>query len=283
MEAFVQRVNTCIDSLARNCGIETASDLFSVELSVLLDEMQEDYESWNKNTPERFIFDMLVRRSQTAVVDYWETILMIVAANIDADKEFELRMDMLALVEHLLLQTDLHSTIVFYSEIILKMILLPTMQWRVGKPNVRIRKASIVCLIKLIDQNLIEKDKLYESDKQIVTALKNCMDDDWANDIRYAAVVFLRQYLAYLKEQYDREDYVAIYPEMLKRLDDAQDGIRLEICKVFEIFFDQLPDPWSSSLYEYAVKTIFVHIDDPSEAIQQAVVAVLKKAARVQT
>ena len=62
--------------------------------------MKEQYESWNKHTPERFIFDMLVRRSFTAVVDYWESILMIIAANVDNEKEAELRMDMLSLVEH---------------------------------------------------------------------------------------------------------------------------------------------------------------------------------------
>jgi len=33
---------------------------------------------------------MLVRRSQTAVVDYWETILEIMAANCDNEKDVEL-------------------------------------------------------------------------------------------------------------------------------------------------------------------------------------------------
>ena len=64
--------------------------------------MKEDYETWDKNTPERFIFDLLVRRSTTAVVDYWETILMIIAANVEKGKDYELRMDMLSLVEHFL-------------------------------------------------------------------------------------------------------------------------------------------------------------------------------------
>jgi hypothetical protein len=65
--------------------------------------MKEQYENWNKHTPERFIFDLLVRRSYTAVVDYWESILMIIAANIDNEKEAELRMDMLSLVEHFIM------------------------------------------------------------------------------------------------------------------------------------------------------------------------------------
>ena len=102
MASFHKRVNECIEQLAHNCGIETSSDLFSIELATLLDEMKESYEDWNKNSPDRFIFDMLVRRSFTAVVDYWETILMIIAANIEHDKDFELRMDMLNLTEHFL-------------------------------------------------------------------------------------------------------------------------------------------------------------------------------------
>lgn len=151
MANFSQRVDKTIEALAHNCGIETASDLFSIELSTLLDEMKEQYEDWNKHTPERFIFDMLVRRAHSAVVDYWETILMIIAANIEMEKEYELRMDMLTLVEHFLIQKDLHSTIVFYSDIIMKMILIPCTQWRAGKPNVSIRKAAVVCQIKLVE------------------------------------------------------------------------------------------------------------------------------------
>jgi hypothetical protein len=165
MSTQVKRVDQCIQDLATNCDIATSSDLFSIELAALLEEMEEDYENWNKHTPERFIFDMLVRRADTAVVDHWETILMIIASNVDIEKDFELRMDMLSLTEHFLMQKSLHSTIVFYGEIILKMILLPTLSWRVGKPNVSIRKGTIVCLIKMIEQALIDPEKLYAYNK----------------------------------------------------------------------------------------------------------------------
>lgn len=45
---------------------------------------------------------MLVRKSNVAVMDYWDDVLMIIASNVDSSKEYELRMDMLALIEHLL-------------------------------------------------------------------------------------------------------------------------------------------------------------------------------------
>lgn len=271
-----------MELLARNVGLEESSDLFSVELESLIKEMKEDYENWTRTTPERFIFDLLVRRSDTAVVDYWEEILEIIAMNIDHAKDVELRFDMLSLIEHLLMQESLHSTILFYTEIVIKLILLPCTEWRAGMPIGKIRKASVICLIKLMEKNLIEKDKLNLLLPEICNKLMSTLDDDWAHDLRFASVVLLTKIMEFFKEDMDREGFNKIYVELLKRLDDAQDGIRIETCKAFEVYFEYLPDPWSSSLYKYAIKQIFIHIDDPSELIQQAIVKVLEKACRVQ-
>ena len=256
-----------MELLARNVGLEESSDLFSVELESLIKEMKEDYENWTRTTPERFIFDLLVRRSDTAVVDYWEEILEIIAMNIDHAKDVELRFDMLSLIEHLLMQESLHSTILFYTEIVIKLILLPCTEWRAGMPIGKIRKASVICLIKLMEKNLIEKDKLNLLLPEICNKLMSTLDDDWAHDLRFASVVLLTKIMEFFKEDMDREGFNKIYVELLKRLDDAQDGIRIETCKAFEVYFEYLPDPWSSSLYKYAIKQIFIHIDDPSELI----------------
>lgn len=104
---------------------------------------------------------MLVRRSQTAVIDFWDEILEIIATCVDREKDYELRIDMLALTEHFLQTENLHPTIVFYSEIMLKMILIPCLKWSNGIPSNSIRKASVVCTMVLIDKNLIEGVKFY--------------------------------------------------------------------------------------------------------------------------
>ena len=44
-------VNATLELLAKNCGLDEASDLFSQELESLLKEMKEDYDKWNRNTP----------------------------------------------------------------------------------------------------------------------------------------------------------------------------------------------------------------------------------------
>lgn len=56
-------VDQTLEILAKNCGLDDASDLFSQELEALLKEMKEDYDQWGRHTPQRFVFDMLVRRS----------------------------------------------------------------------------------------------------------------------------------------------------------------------------------------------------------------------------
>ena len=174
---------------------------------------------------------------------------------------------MLALVEFLLNQEILHVNIGFYSEIILKMILIPSTVWKVGKPNIKIRKASVICMMRLLDHKLISKEKLYNSFKEIMGVIKNCMDDDWANDLRFTSVVLIRRLIDYLQEVFDAEDYKEIYPELLKRLDDSQDSIRIATSETFSTFFKYLPDPWSVSLYEYTVKNIFIHLDDQNPEI----------------
>jgi hypothetical protein len=75
MSPYRDQVDRAMDVLAKSCGLEEGSDLFSVELSALIDEMQENYENWNKHSADRFMFDLLLRRSQTALVERFEDIL----------------------------------------------------------------------------------------------------------------------------------------------------------------------------------------------------------------
>jgi len=101
------------------------------------------------------------------------------------------------------------------------MILIPSSVWKVGSPNVKIRKAAVICMIRLVDNKLISPKKLKDSFKQIMGVLKNCIDDDWANDLRFTSVIFIKKLIEYLHEEFDDEDYKEIYPELLKRLDDS--------------------------------------------------------------
>jgi len=111
-------------------------DLFSEGLTALLAMMKDTFEKWDRYTADRFVFDILVKRSTHAILeDQWEEVLMIIASNIEHEKDLELRMDMLALLEFLISRGELSERWIFYTDIIIKMILIPAAEWRMGKPN----------------------------------------------------------------------------------------------------------------------------------------------------
>ena len=72
-----------------------------------------------------------------------------------------------------------------------------------------------------MEQQLIDEDKLYENFGAMFKLLKTSMEDDWDNDMRFASVVLMKHILLYIQADFDSEDYKAVYPELLKRLDDA--------------------------------------------------------------
>ncbi len=67
-------------------------------------------------------------------------------------------MDTLILVEYLLegLKTQLQP----YARQILTDVLIPSAIWRVGKAQIKVRKASIVNMVKLIQLNIISAEDL---------------------------------------------------------------------------------------------------------------------------
>jgi len=87
------------------------------------------------------------------------------------------------------------------------------------------------------------------------------------------------QTVGHLKSVKDSDQLREVYPELLKRLDDSQDAIRVTVCDALSMFFKCLPPNWSRTLYEYIIRTLFVHLDDPNPQIQQAIYAVLESAA----
>ena len=73
------------------------------------------------------------------------------------------------------------------SEQLLKKVLLLSIRWKVGKPQIKIRKAGVINIINLIERGIINDEQLLECFKDMVPHLKNCMNDDWGPDLRLAS------------------------------------------------------------------------------------------------
>lgn len=64
------------------------------------------------------------------------------------------------------------------------------------------------------------------------------MSDDWAPDLRYACVCLVEKLLLCLDGELEDLDMLDLYPALLERLDDAQDPVRIEVCKGIRVFLE---------------------------------------------
>lgn len=71
-------------------------------------------------------------------------------------------MDILVLVEFLINLPALRNDLKNYSVFILMKILVPSAVWRAGKPQIKIRKAAVINIMKLITEDLIESKVLHQ-------------------------------------------------------------------------------------------------------------------------
>jgi hypothetical protein len=104
-------------------------------------------------------------------------------------------MDTLVLVEAVLNISELNQSLAPLSEQLLKKVLIVAIQWKVGKPQIKIRKAGVINMISLISKKIINEDQLLDSFKDLFPHLKNCLNDDWAPELRLASCELLEKYL----------------------------------------------------------------------------------------
>lgn len=110
------------------------------------------------------------------------------------------------------------------------------MLWRSGKPNIKIRKASILIFSKMLTKGLFPPAELHTIYGDIMAPLKDCLEDDWAADLRLSSVHFCQLLINTLTNHLDQIQLSNLRPLLLTRLDDAQDIIRIEVASAIRAF-----------------------------------------------
>lgn len=276
---FHVEVRKTMQILAEFCGFTSLDQLYSLELSCILEKFRDTHKQWKRNSPDRFAFDTYVRNGGIALDKHWIDILMIISTCCEAGRDIEMRIDMMILLENIIDNPDLADQIRSYVEFIIPEILIPATAWNVHRTNGKVRKAALVCIIKIFKNGLIESDTANTFFKDILLVLKSTLEDDWDPELRYLSIHALKFLLTLCGEVLNTQQLVDLYPHLLKRLDDSQDTNRILACEVFVLFFKIAQKvKISESTFEYIMKTAFIHLDDPNENVRQAVLNFLKEA-----
>jgi len=207
--------------------------------------------------------------------------LEILEATVNPASDVEVKIDALALVEYIIKLPDIEPELKKYSPRLMSKILIPATIWKAGRPNVKIRKAGVVCIFHLVERDLIPEETLLKLLDEFKGTLKSCLNDDFAPDLRFSACCLMESFLRHLTNLLSDYELKDLYPILLERLDDSQDMIRIEISKSISAFFQCKQLKFSPSIFEYVIRNIKIHLDDQNEQIQMAIFNLLKEAANI--
>jgi len=275
-------VDSCMDFLADLCA-HPRRQLYEEHLETRLGELLAgaDCELWDERSAKRHVLETLLRNSGPAVAQHLGALVPVLTRQSSpADASTPARIDLLGLLHFLVMEGDstISEALREHAPALLDGVLIPNCIWKAGQGNNKIRKGGMVCIHALLKQHLVSPAALNAAFSDLLPILKSCLDDSWSPDNRMIACLVLACLLTDLQAEINGEQLREVYPEMLKRLDDSNDKIRAVVCEALSVFFKCLPPNWSRSLYEYILRTLFVHLDDPNPEIQEGIYGVLQAA-----
>ena len=273
-------------SLCVYCGFDSIESLYSFEMVTILDKFKTSHKLWRRNSPDRFAFDSLVKNAGIALENSWKEVLTIISNSIEVEKDLEMRVDMMVLMEKIIDTKILSDDARMFAPFMIREILIPGTYWKNNRPSYKIRQVALVCLIKMFDNQLVDLDMFNDGNDIIVeffTVLKVTLADDWDANLRFLSIVLVGRVFTYCEKMITEFHLSDSYNMILKRMDDAQDKIRIESCNVLKTFFRICMKgiKVSESQFKFIIETLFVHFDDSKEEIRIAVKEVLKYASQV--
>lgn len=283
-----EKADELLDDLATTQSLESKTELFQQHTLPLLQSFGDGHVAWTNHSPERQIFDNLLLEAGPVVGHFLEEIFTVFKSCLKPEKDPEMRLKFFALLSKLVMNsaTTLDSQQQFcqYAPSMVKEIILPNCVWRAGRTAGAIRTTAVSCMWALLQSGVLTKETLEPVAEELITQIITTMDDDNKSTRLISCRVMTRTFET-LGPALDQDRLHNLYPELLKRLDDSSDEIRIMVTRTFLAYFDCFQDKYDRSLYsahlEAIYKGLLVHLDDPEQQIQEAVLKVLERAAQI--
>nr|XP_002127221.1 dynein assembly factor 5, axonemal [Ciona intestinalis] len=285
-EDVLKQCDESLLNISESLGI-SVQDLYVRHTREVLDSMRSSYKEWTMYSVEQRIFDSLISRAGPVVGEVLEQVMPMLEVNLNPQKDPELRLKFFTLLSKLLMDTrqTLDSKKEFssdHAETIITKMIAPNLIWKAGRTSAAVRTIAVATLWALLRSGLVLRDvgcKLFEA---LLPQLKSALDDD-VKSTRLTTAKVLARFLHICGDSAEVDKILHnIYMELLKRLDDASDEIRIAVTKTWKQYFKCFnAATYDQSLYRAHLEAMYggllVHMDDPDTNIQVSVRDVLKE------
>ncbi|CAL1545836.1 unnamed protein product [Lymnaea stagnalis] len=284
----VNGAHNCLEQLATAQGLTDKAQLFENHTKPLIDSFGDGINMWTNHSVERQIFDALLIEAGPVVGRHLDDIIPVIITNLDPNKDPELRLKFFSLLSRLVLSApstlDSEHRFEEFATTVVRDMILPNCVWKAGRTAGAIRTTAISCMWALLQSGVLTKEKLDPVVESVLTQLITLIEDD-NKTTRLISCRVMTRVFDLMGTDLGQDRLHNIYPELLKRLDDSSDEIRLTMTKTLLAYFDCFQGGYDVGLYrahlEAIYKGLLVHLDDPESTIQEAVLEVLKKSSEL--
>lgn len=272
--------------LAEACGYESAASFASGHSEDLLRVLCGTCAEWTKDSPDQFVFAALVFNCSAEVLArLYDQVTQVFCSCLSQERDPHVRLETLKVVDRLLEDQDRNGFIRPSSMRFLAEVLLPPAVWQAGKTAASIRFHAIVAIGTFFREDLMSPTELVQvliDDRyQLLPTIHSSLEEDYYADTRLCSCHTLAALLNCIGTKLTNDQKRLVYPELVKRLDDSSDKVRIQACATLEAFVGCLEPDYCETNTGYILKGILIHMDDTNPEVQEAVCLVVEKLAKV--
>ncbi|XP_055507606.1 dynein axonemal assembly factor 5 [Leucoraja erinacea] len=277
------KVEKTVASLAAAEDFENSLGLYRLHIRQLIEWVANTQHEWTKYSVQHLQFETIITQSGPVLGDSLDVVFPVLINCFQPSKDPEVRLKLFTVLSKLLLNANetLNSRGRFssYLETLVRDILVPNLLWHAGRTAAAIRTTAVSCLWALLHSKMITPEQALGLYEDLMPKVIAALDED-SKMTRLLACRAIGAILKICGNQLDPDQLNKLYPELLKRLDDSLDDVRIAAGRALSIWFQCVGNDYDRLHYkshiEFLYRGLLVHLDDPESAIQKVFLDVLK-------
>ncbi|XP_062945575.1 dynein axonemal assembly factor 5 [Cynocephalus volans] len=273
-----------MDSLATVENVNGSQDLYRKHMGPLMEWLTTSHEDWTMHSAELMQFLVVVTQSGPVIGEALQHVVPMLRACLQPDRDPQMRLKLFSVLSKVLLKpkdtVDSQGQFHRYLETVIKDILVPNLQWHAGRTAAAIRTAAVSCLWALTSSEVLSAKQIQEVQEVLMPQILTTLEED-SQMTRLISCRIINIFLKTSGAVIDPDKFIKVYPELLKRLDDVSNDVRLAAASTLITWLRCIKSADGKSYYQsniqYLYKELLVHLDDPESVIQGAVLEVLKE------
>ncbi|XP_050019176.1 dynein axonemal assembly factor 5 isoform X1 [Alexandromys fortis] len=281
---LLKKAQNTMDTLAEVEDIPSSQDLFRKHVGALLERLTASHGEWTVHSVQLLKFTVVLTQAGPAVGEALQHVIPTLRTCLQPTIDPHMRLKLFSVLSTLLLRpkdtVDSQGQFHGYLEMVVNDILAPNLQWHAGRTAAAIRTAAISCLWALTSSDILLAKQVQEAQETLMPQVLATLEDD-SQTTRLVSCRIISVFLKNSGDTMEPEKFLKVYPELLKRLDDVSNDVRMAAASALLTWLKCVQNSDGKSAFQSSIQFLYrellVHLDDPESAIQDTVLEVLKE------